>query len=341
MKDVFFTCGGLGDTLCLIAAANSYYQTTGKKVAVGSPFPVFEQLYPDVCEFVNWIHFSKFGHRVRRETLARCKENGYNPIFLYPNKLVKKSLFSYKSIFQDKHLIQLLAEKMGLSGYIDIAYPEISLPESATLPEALQSLSGYVCIMTGGLLNYKYVDTSVYQSIVDRYKSQYTFVQIGSAKDNPLTDVIDCRGLDILGSITVLRHARGFIGVTGGLVHLAAAIGIKSFVLQTGGEPFSLNFYPLHTYFLINSCIECALSKRDPQHEQCPFGYKCIKDFSLEQMFELLDIYMSRTGKLFSLTTKSSFKCLCKGQLAHGLEDYFKQRKIINADSSVFVRTNK
>ncbi len=340
MKDVFFTFGGLGDTLCLIAAANCYYHVTGKKVTIGSPFPVFEKLYPDICDFVNWIHLSKFGHRVRKETLARCKKNGFNPVFLDPNKLVRKSFFSYKTIFQDKHMIHLLAEKMGLCGYFDIAYPKMSFSDDEALPDVLQSQSGYVCIMTGGLLNYKYVDTSVYQSIVDRYKSQYTFVQIGSAEDNTLKNVVDCRGTDILGSITVLKHASGFIGVTGGLVHLTAAIGIKSFILQTGGEPLSLTFYPLHTYFLINGCIECALSKRDPQHERCPFGYKCIKDIKQEQMFKKLDVYMSAVNKSSPLTSNLSIKCLCNGKLAHGLDDYFKQRKVINADRSVFVRTN-
>lgn len=337
MKDVFFTCGGLGDTLCLIAAANCYYQVTGKKVAIGSPFPIFEKLYPDVCDFVNWIHYSRFGHRVRKETLAQCKEHGYNPIFIHPNKLIRNSLFSYKIFFQDKHLIHVLAEKMGESGYIDIAYPKMPLTNPLVLPEKLRSLTNYVCIMTGGFLKYKYVDTSIYQSIVDRYKHRYTLVQIGFARANPLTDVIDCRGLDILGSITVLKHANGFIGVTDGVVHLAVAIGVLSFILQTGVEPFSFNFYSLHSYFQINSCIDCGLAKRDPQHKKCPFGYKCITDFNLKNMFTALDVYMSGVSQSYILRSQT----LCNGKLAHGLDDYFKQREVINAGSSMFVSLSK
>lgn len=63
---------------------------------------------------------------------------------------------------------------------------------------------------------------------------EFEFVQIGSKSDPLLKNVNDARGLDIRESAAVLRNSILFIGLEGGLMHTAKAVGGKAVILYGG-----------------------------------------------------------------------------------------------------------
>ncbi|MBI9072005.1 MAG: hypothetical protein JEY94_10420 [Melioribacteraceae bacterium] len=59
-------------------------------------------------------------------------------------------------------------------------------------------------------------------------------VQIGAKKDRLLENAIDARGLNIRESAAVIKNSMFFIGLEGGLMHLAKAVGAKAVILYGG-----------------------------------------------------------------------------------------------------------
>ena len=58
MKNLFFTWAGLGDNLCLFAAARNYYRTYGTKLTVCDPIGLYSGA--DFVETVDGLGFNSF-----------------------------------------------------------------------------------------------------------------------------------------------------------------------------------------------------------------------------------------------------------------------------------------
>jgi len=329
VKNLFFTWAGLGDNLCLFAAARNYYRTYGTKLTVCDPIGLYSGA--DFVETVDGLGFNSFADDQIKITTAKLDRLGFTPVF------INSTGFSYlapsytKNIttWPKSHMITRLAERLGMSGEVCIDVPPITLQGSADgLPE------DYVCIMTGGLQNYKAVSALVMQGLIDQFKNRFTFVQIGAKKDARLRDVIDRTGVAIADAATILKKARFLITGTSGLMHLARSVACKAFVLQTHGEPLSVALYNLHRYVsAIDGCGLCSRGLRDPQHQLCFHGYKCIRNLNAELAVEALEENLDYL--LSDELPEPQFETAVADP-AKGLEDFFEQQNTIHNPSQYF-----
>lgn len=72
-----------------------------------------------------------------------------------------------------------------------------------------------------------------FQKLRNHFK-EYQFVQIGLKSDELLDDVHDGRGLPVRKSAAVIQNSIFFIGLEGGLMHLAKSVGKRSVIIYGG-----------------------------------------------------------------------------------------------------------
>ena len=330
MRDVYFTWGGMGDSLLLLGAAHNYFRKRNQKLLIATDWPQLSALAPFV-EILEGFGFNKFNLNPNELAIRRLKAQGYNPIFLTANSYCYLAP-DYKYNVQrwpSSHIITRLCERMGLNGAVEISIPLDLESESVQGNEFPNK--DFVCVMVGGLQKYKALDPKVVQGIVDHLKQRFTIIQIGSAFDKKLNSVVDLRGLNILKVIGLLKKAAFFIGGTGGLVHLAKAAGCNSFVLQTTGEPLSMSFYANNGYiFPVHYCDICSKNFRDPQHQQCFYNYICM-NFCLDPVIDALDSYIESMGGDKKLFTQIEF---ARANPATGIEDFWLKQDSLYCASS-------
>ena len=225
IKKVFFTWNGLGDQLCLIGAAYNWYLKHGEKLNIGVNSNFFEK-YFDHCNYMPWCHFHSFGYKTIKQTLKKCHDLKLEPTLLSPQQYIDTSFWyalfhrRHKLIrFENKHIMHSLCERMGFNGEVEISF---NMDYSSF--KSPVNVEEYICIMTGGVMNYKAVPSHIMQSIVNNFGTVFKFVQIGSSTDVPLLNVIDMRGTNLEVSCGIIRGSRFIITATGGLTHLAAAL---------------------------------------------------------------------------------------------------------------------
>jgi ADP-heptose:LPS heptosyltransferase len=125
-------------------------------------------------------------------------------------------------------------------------------------------------IVSGGKRDYtaKWWDPVRYQSVVDRFRGQIQFVQVGEAghhhpKLNGVLDLVGRTGVRDLVRWTY--HARGVLSPVTFLMHLAAAVPVpeaappRACVVVAGGrEPSHWEAYPGHQYIHTIGALPCC-----------------------------------------------------------------------------------
>ena len=326
LKDLYFTWEGLGDNLVLFAAAANYFDKTGKKLLVGSDWAELAAK----CPFVELVEGFSFRHVYKlgpEQAFTEVRKRGYEP------KFVSAAGYNYLAptfdknvtLWASKHMITRYCERLGLSDEIQIEIP-LSTP-------VVRKQSRKICVMTGGKQKYKALNPVVMQYLVDHLKGSFDFVQLGSASDPRLDGVEDLRGKKISVAFSQLQEASCFVGMVGGLVHLAKAANCNSCVLQSTGEPLVLTYYNNNRYlFPIDYCDLCARNLRDPQHQPCFYGYKCSNSFTGQQ---LLSFFEANLDLLLSTCSgKQVEKAIAEPVV--GLEDFYDSRKTLSCVTAYY-----
>jgi len=127
-----------------------------------------------------------------------------------------------------------------------------------------------------------------FQALVNmiKKKTEYSVVQIGSANDKLLEGVTDKRGLPIRESASVIKNSAGFIGLEGGLMHLAKAVNKDSVIIYGGFINPEISQYEnnLNIVNLIE-CSPCFTSEK-------PLTYcdsmKCMNEITVDYVFSKL-----------------------------------------------------
>jgi ADP-heptose:LPS heptosyltransferase len=98
-----------------------------------------------------------------------------------------------------------------------------------------------------------------YQGVVDLFRGDLDFVQLGSTTDSPLDGVIDLRGkTTIRQSAAILANSRVNIGYAGFLMHLARAVECRSVVIFGGREhPDQSGYIANENLFTPLPCSPC------------------------------------------------------------------------------------
>ena len=116
--------------------------------------------------------------------------------------------------------------------------------------------------------------------------STFEFIQIGAENDPLLENVHDARGLDIRKSAAILNNSLFFIGLEGGLMHVAKSVEKKAAIIYGGmidpkisGYDNFINIYN-KTY-----CSPCFNSHK--KHTICD-SMICMKEITPEYVYQRL-----------------------------------------------------
>jgi ADP-heptose:LPS heptosyltransferase len=125
-----------------------------------------------------------------------------------------------------------------------------------------------------------------FQSLVSLIleNTDFKVVQIGAVSDNLLNSVIDKRGLQIRESASVMKNSIGFIGLEGGLMHLAKAVEIDSVIIYGGFINPRISQYE-NNINVVNlvECSPCFTSEESLSNCDTMI---CMKGITPESVFE-------------------------------------------------------
>lgn len=114
-----------------------------------------------------------------------------------------------------------------------------------------------------------------WQAVVTQIASagQCRVVQVGQSGGHLLRDVIDLRGqLPVRTTMALMKRARLFLGIEGGLMHAASAVGVPSVIVWGGLTLPEFAAYP-DRHRVLCSYVECAPCGL---RGGCPYEKKCL-----------------------------------------------------------------
>jgi len=184
-----------------------------------------------------------------------------------------------KSIYQQ--MVEYISDKKE-------GYPELYLTESEI--EKHKENYKYFAIAPSGKqafsANRKEWGLEKFQELVYQIKknSDFKFIQIGALDDKLLDGVIDKRGLPIRESASVIKNSIAFIGLEGGLMHMAKAVQRDSVILYGGFINPKVSEYK-NNMNIINlvECSPCFTSEEPLSN--CATMH-CMKEISSESVYE-------------------------------------------------------
>ena len=116
--------------------------------------------------------------------------------------------------------------------------------------------------------------------------ADFQFVQIGLPGDPLLERVIDGRDLQVRETAAAIGHSTFFLGLEGGLMHLARSVHARSVIIYGGLVRPEISAYDenVNVYNAV-PCSPCFHSDRP--HEPCE-SMACMKGISPEQVFDTI-----------------------------------------------------
>ena len=119
----------------------------------------------------------------------------------------------------------------------------------------------------------------------------YRFIQIGLKTDPLLKNVNDARGLAVRQSAALIKNGILFIGLEGGLMHLAKAVGKKSVIIYGGFLRPEISAYEENLN--ISNLVDCSPCFHSAYpHEPCE-TMKCMAEITPQMVYEEINHYLS------------------------------------------------
>ncbi len=115
---------------------------------------------------------------------------------------------------------------------------------------------------------------------------EYKFIQIGLTTDKLIDNVYDARGLTIRESAAIIKNSEFFIGLEGGLMHVAKAVGGKAAILYGGFIKPEISGYDDFTnIYKKTHCSPCFNSYK--AHSICETMI-CFEDITPDYVYNIL-----------------------------------------------------
>jgi ADP-heptose:LPS heptosyltransferase len=153
----------------------------------------------------------------------------------------------------------------------DIHISDLEKSWFSQIEEILREPKPFWIIVAGGKQDFtiKWWNHLRYQQVVDHFRNRILFVQVGESghAHPPLRNVIDLRGkTDLRQLIRLVYHAQGVLCPVTLLMHLAAAVEVRSGMPQTrpcvvvagGREPPHWEAYPYHQFIHRAGALPCC-----------------------------------------------------------------------------------
>ncbi|MBU1633221.1 hypothetical protein KJ762_01790 [bacterium] len=178
----------------------------------------------------------------------------------------------------------------------DVYYPKMYLDENEIGLVKEKYPYAYIVICPHGKrkfsANRKEWGIDKFQVVRNHFSNIY-FIQIGIKDDELLNDVIDARGENIRESALIIKNAMFFIGLEGGLMHIAKAVGARSVIIYGGFINKALSEY--NENINISNMVDCSpCFSSEKKHVDCP-TMKCMIGINpdkviqeIEQEFKLM-----------------------------------------------------
>jgi len=212
-----FRFAGFGDAVMFAAAAREKVRQTGKPLLIATKPKNYDMMrgIDAGCPAEIFILENYYAQIVNKRNVRRLARMG-----------IRVNMFGQS---EKNWIVADIAAGLGLSGDADLT-PYLHIDKKF---DAFGKLTKrpQIAIMTGGHIK-KNIPVHIYQAIVDRYKGKWDFVLLGLPGDPPLRDVLDMRGkLKFATEIpAVLRASDLFIGIEGGLMHMASAVRTRAVI---------------------------------------------------------------------------------------------------------------
>jgi ADP-heptose:LPS heptosyltransferase len=279
--------GALGDTICLTAFLPELKKKYGKQISVVSSWPTIFENNPYVKYIVKEPSIERFLgakiilRKIIPESIIRKIKR---TIFVRPNRGDKVLSVSQEFLFANRHLhlMEALAISIGLkyNGQLpDYHFGEVEI-QAVLKKFNLTDMKKYITISPFARWLSRQWDDNSFQELIKYYENKgYTILILGAKKDEYVGAGLNLVGLTtVRESAVIINNSALYIGVDGGLAHLAAAVQTKAIVLF--GPVFSIfRKHPGLTFPVENyqSCRGCShfldLSKNNPLRE-CPFQHR-------------------------------------------------------------------
>jgi ADP-heptose:LPS heptosyltransferase len=172
--------------------------------------------------------------------------------------------------------IDHLNERLGLSirpteFHGDIHVADLEKSWYSQVEEIVREPMPFWIVVAGGKFDYttKWWDHQRYQDVVDHFRDQLLFVQVGERGHShpPLRNVIDLRGrTDLRQLVRLVYHSQGVVCPVTLMMHLAAAVETRPgmprhrpcVVVAGGREPTQWEAYPHHQFLHRAGALRCC-----------------------------------------------------------------------------------
>lgn len=164
-----------------------------------------------------------------------------------------------RSPVPERHILALMCESCGITGPVTLR-PYVTLTDAER--ERGRLAPRQIAIHSSGMsadaaMRNKEWGADRMQRVVHALRGDFTFVQLGSAKDPPLDGAIDLRGrTTIRESAGILGASTLFLGQVGFLMHLARAVDRPAVVVYGGREMPWQSGYSCNTNLVTR--LECS-----------------------------------------------------------------------------------
>jgi ADP-heptose:LPS heptosyltransferase len=219
---------GVGDVLMATGVLRAWRRVHhGEKLFVSSRFPELFSHNPDIVSAFLEHTYQRMFKQLNKPVLWRLG----NAI---DTKLIKPT---YPFPSQGKHIMDGMAETIGLRLLPEEHRPFLYLSHAEK--EAETWAEQYVAVQSSSTTywtpNKSWVPGRMQTTVNELVALGYKAAQLGVVEDEPLQGAVDLRGKTSLRQgAAILANAKLFIGLEGGLVHMARAVGTRSVVIYTG-----------------------------------------------------------------------------------------------------------
>jgi len=176
-----------------------------------------------------------------------------------------------------RHLIVMICEQVGIRGAVELR-PYLTLSQEERREGRVTSRP-QICFQTSSLgarfpARNKLWHHDRLQLVADALKTDFDLVQLGPASDPQLDDALDLRGkTSVRQAAAVLSQSHLFVGLVGGLMHLARAVDCRSVIVYGGFEhPFQSGYSANENLYWKGPCAPCW------QRSDCDFDRVCMSE---------------------------------------------------------------
>lgn len=178
----------------------------------------------------------------------------------------------------ENSIYEQIADHIGLKEKL---FPELYI-EPSEIPniESKDYIAFCPCGKRGFSANRKEWGLENFQKVIDNLSLEIDFVQVGLESDPLLKNVVDMRKLSIRETAGLIKNARLFLGLEGGLMHVAKAVDTPAVIIYGGAvDPKFSGYEENENIYIKLDCSPCFTSEKPL--ENCPHK-KCMKLISPE-----------------------------------------------------------